>query len=402
MITAGTTSRSTLWKGSFAIVLALGMAAATFAQQIFGVLATFLIDEFRISRSQLGLLTTSAFVVGAICSPIAGGLVDRFGGRRVFAGSMALTCVAGLVMAVAPNFLVVALGAAIAGIALGCNNPTTNKLIAHTLAPGDRGVIMGFKQAGVQVGVFYIGFVIPALATAFGWRVAVACTIVVPLLVLLGTMKLIPPDPVSVDEAHGRSTSDLQGTVWWMTGYALLMGAGVATLVGYLPLYAHERLGYSVGAAGAVVGVIGAIGIASRIAWGWAAERRGHFAGSLVVMGAGSVAATLLLTGAEEVGAWLLWMAVVLIGATAVTWNVVGMLAIVAEVDDRAAGLASGYVQTGFYLGFVISPALFGYLVDRSGDYTLGWLCVAGVFAAATAIAIAWHWDRKYPSVTPY
>jgi predicted MFS family arabinose efflux permease len=370
------------------------MAAATFAQQIFGVLASFLIDEFDISRSQLGLLTTAAFIVGAIGSPIAGGLVDRVGGRRVFAGSMALVCLATLVMAAAPNFLLMIAGAGIAGVALGCNNPTTNKLIARILAPGERGVIMGFKQAGVQIGVFYIGLVIPALATEFGWRVAFASTIVVPLSVLVATLRLIPPDPATVNEPDAPSTRGLHGTVWWMTGYAVLMGAGVATLIGYLPLYLHERLGYSAGAAGIVIGIIGAIGIVSRIAWGWEAERKGHFARPLVMMGIGSVAATLLIMGAEAAGSWMLWVAVVLIGATAVTWNVVGMLAIVAEVDGRAAGLASGYVQTGFYLGFVFSPVLFGYLVDRTGEYTLGWLCVAAAFAAATGIALAWYVTR--------
>jgi MFS family permease len=112
------------------------------------------------------------------------------------------------------------------------------------------------------------------------------------------------------------------------------------------------------------------------------------------MMGIGSVAATLLIMGAEAAGSWMLWVAVVLIGATAVTWNVVGMLAILAEVDGRAAGLASGYVQTGFYLGFVFSPVLFGYLVDRTDEYTLGWLGVAGVFTAATGIALAWYVTR--------
>jgi predicted MFS family arabinose efflux permease len=305
-----------------------------------------------------------------------------------------MVCVATLSMAAAPNFLLMIVGAGLAGVALGCCNPTTNKLIAGNLPAGERGVIMGFKQAGVQFGAFFVGLVIPTLATAFDWRPALASIIVVPLLVIVATLKLIPPDPASPGELPIRTTGELHGTVWWMMGYAALMGAGVAILGGYLPLYAHERLGYSVQSAGIVVGVIGGIGIVSRIGWGWGAERRGSFAMPLVMMGAGSVAATLLIIGAGAVGSWMLWAAVVLIGATAVTWNVVGMLAIVAEVDGRAAGLASGYVQTGFYSGFVGSPVLFGYAVDRTGEYTIGWLAVAGVFAAATVLALAWHMSR--------
>jgi MFS family permease len=370
------------------------MAAGTAAQYVFGVLATFLIEEFDLSRSQIGLLTTAAFIVGAIGSPIAGRLVDRIGGRRVFVAAMAVVVVSIVAMASAPTYLVLLLGAAAAGIALCCCNPTTNKLIAESLPPGDRGVIMGFKQAGVQMGAFAIGFVVPTLATAWGWRTALSTTIVLPLAAAGGAIWLVARDPVGSD-GHGENrTGDLEPTVWWTSAYAVLMGAGVATIGTYLPLYAHERLGFSVRAAGVVVGVTGVTGIASRIVWGWGAARQGRIALPLAVLGAGSVAAIVLVMAADFAGSWLLWAGALLLGATAGSWNVVGMLAIVAEVDNRAAGLASGYVQTGFYSGFILSPVLFGLIVDRTGEYTLGWAAAVAVFAAATCLALLWRSRR--------
>jgi predicted MFS family arabinose efflux permease len=388
-------SGSVLWRGMFASILATGMAAATFAQFLFGVLARFLIEEFDISRSQLGFLTTSAFVVGAFASPVAGRLVDRIGGRRVFAAAMVLVVAANLLMAGAQGFPVMLAGAGIAGFALGCCNPTTNKLIAAHLPPGARGVTMGFKQAGVQIGAFVIGFGIPPIASAFGWRIALATTTIIPLIALVTALVFVPHDRMELKDTDVRSRDHLNATVWWMAGYAVLMGAGVATFSTYLPLFAHEKLGFSDTAGGLLIGVMGAIGIASRIAWGWGSERRGDFAVPLIAMAIGSVAATLLTISSTTAGSWLLWISAVLFGATAVTWNVVGMLAIVAEVDARTAGLASGYVQTGFYMGFVISPAAFGYLVDRSGEYTLGWSLIAVVFGAASFLAWAWYGRRK-------
>jgi predicted MFS family arabinose efflux permease len=154
-------------------------------------------------------------------------------------------------------------------------------------------------------------------------------------------------------------------------------------------------VGLSVKSAGALAAAIGLVGIASRVAWGWGTERIGQFSMPLAVMGLGSTVASLLLIAASGTNPWLLWVAAVLFGATAVTWNAVGMLAIVAEVSSDAAGTASGYVLSGFYAGFVVSPILFGYSVDRTGAYVWGWGGIALVFCAATAVALAWEASRR-------
>jgi nitrate/nitrite transporter NarK len=375
------------------------MAASTFVQFMFGVLARFLLDEFSISRSQLGLLTTAAFIVGGVGSVPAGNLTDRMGGRRIFMASLGLVIVATLGMAVAPSYAWLLLGATVGGGALATCNPTTNKMIAAHTDPGERGVIMGIKQAGVQIGAFVVGISVPATATALGWRTGLAVIAVVPALVILATLVLVPADPVAaVPAGRPESSTPLDPVVWWMTAYALLMGSGVAAFSSYIPLYAEEGVGLSVNAAGTVAATIGGIGIASRVLWGWAAERLGNFRKPLAYLGLGAVASTLLVIAAQSLGGWLLWIAAVLFGASAITWNAIGMLAILVEVSAEDAGRASGYVQTGFYGGFVVSPILFGYSVDVTGGYGLGWGSVAVVFLLATLLALGWEASRRQRS----
>jgi MFS family permease len=369
------------------------MAACTFAQFVFGVLAPYIIDEFGISRSELGFLTTSSFLVGGIASPFAGRLVDMMGGRRVFVASLLLTLGATALMAGAGAYGLMLAGAGLTGISLATCNPTTNKLIAEQVAPGERGVVMGVKQAGVQVGAFLIGILIPAAATAFGWRGALASTAVMPAAGVVGALGLVPRDPAYRPRAEVRTrpSTGAMATVKWLAVYAFLMGAGVAIIGIYLPLYAQEAVGFSIGAAGTLAGVIGLVGIMSRVGWGWGADRTGEFRRPLAIMALGSAAAALLALVSAHSEAWVLWLAAIAFGTTAVTWNVVGMLAVVAEVDSTEAGRASGYVQSGFYGGFVASPYAFGYSVDTTGTYDWGWAAVAVVFAAAALLAGVWQ-----------
>src|SRR2546430_10985472 len=58
------------------------MAVCTFLPYALGALGPFITDDLGITRTALGSLTTVMYAVGAVLSPVAGPLVDRFGGRR--------------------------------------------------------------------------------------------------------------------------------------------------------------------------------------------------------------------------------------------------------------------------------------------------------------------------------
>jgi predicted MFS family arabinose efflux permease len=378
---------------SFALVLAVAMGTSTYAGYAFGVLGPMIRQEFAISRFQLGLLTTCFFLVGGPLSLLAGRATDRYGARRVMILAFALASGAIVGMALAPGFGLMLLGAGAAGLALATGNPVTNKLIADHLPPGRRGLMMGSKQAGVQVGAFLAGAVLAPAAAAFGWREAFGASAAVPLAGLLAAVAIIPNRaPATPGSMASASVSDvLPPGIRWLAAYAFLMGSGVATVNAYLPLYLVEKAGASQAIAGAVVATIGVVGIGSRIAWGWASERMPSFTLPLLLLGIGAVVALVMVAAIERIGLWIAWPAAALFGASAVTWNAVGMLAVITESGSRLAGRASGVVTAGFYIGFVGSPMLFGLLVDARHEYGLAWLLVAAVFAATVAVVLGWR-----------
>ena len=375
------------------------MGATSFPGFAFGALGPFLVDDFDLSRSSLGLLTTLFFAVGGILSLVAGPMVDRFGGRTVMLGAFGVIGITILAIAGSPSYPLLLLSAAFGGASIAAANPTTNKLVAVHVPPGQRGVIMGFKQSGVQIGAFAAGAVLAPLAAWLGWRVALLLTAAIPLLGALGTLVVVPADRAGEPSSQSKSEKQapMDKAVWWLTTYAFLMGSGVSAVTAYLPLYAVERLDFSIQTAGAVAALIGLVGIAGRIVWGFVSERRSGFIWPLLMMAAGAVVSVLLMMAAEGNSA-LVWLGALLMGATAVTWNSVGMLAVIAMTGPAAAGRASGYVLFGFYGGFVISPLLFGTIVDNTERYDVAWSIVAAIFVLAALVIGAW---QRSGSLTP-
>lgn len=386
---------------AFGVVLALAMGTSTFAGYAFGVLGPSLVSEFDISRSQLGLLTAVLFLVGGPLSLVAGPATDRFGARRVMLIAFAIAAATLVGMALAPAYPALLIAAGLAGLALATGNPVTNKLVAVHLPPGTRGLVMGGKQAGVQVGAFLAGALLAPLAAQVGWRAALGWAAFVPVVALLAALVVVPRDgaPATAVAGEPEAPRSLPGGVRWLAAYAFLMGSGVAAVNAYLPLYLVEIGGASQALAGAVVATIGLVGIFSRLAWGWASERMPTFSLPLLILGGGAVVAIGLILAIERVGLWVAWPAAILFGATAVTWNAVGNLAVITESGTGLAGRATGLLTFGFYIGFVGSPVLFGLLVDATGSYALAWSLIGLGFAATVAVILGWRRSAAHAAV---
>ncbi|HZQ78068.1 MAG TPA: MFS transporter [Acidimicrobiia bacterium] len=397
----------------FVVTLTLGMAVCTFLPYALGALGPFITDDLGITHTALGSLTTVMYAVGAVLSPVAGPLVDRFGGRRSLLVSFAA---GGLGVAVAAaagrHYSGLVAGAAVFGVSVAFGNPATNQLAARVVHAGRHGIVTGVKQSGVQVGAFLAGVVLPGLAGVAGWRTALGGCAVLGGAGLVLTVRFVPGPSGSGEAASPTGTGGATATatpaaagglsragrrrldraVNRLTVYALLMGFGVGAVGAYLPLYAVEELGFSRGTAGLTAALMGLVGVIARVGWGRRHDRTlTPVIRSLGTLAVGSVAASGALWAAASLGSGIVWAGAALFGGTAVAWNALGMLAIVRDVDVAVAGRASGRVLLGFYVGFLAGPISFGWSVDHAG-YAAGWAAVTGVFVVASALTLAWIW----------
>ncbi len=379
------------WRASFAATLTLAMAMGSIMQFSLGVFGPLIMTDLDITRTTFGALNTSYFAVGAIASPLVGRLVDKVGGYPLLIGLFLIVGISFAGMALSPDLVWLWLAVALAGTANALMNPVTNELIATRLQPGKQGIITGLKQSGVQVSTFAAGTVLPPIAIVLGWRAAAGLIAVVSLASILSTSTArLTQSPESVAEKGVPRPVPLRGFVSWLMAYALLMGIGVSSFFTYLPLYAVETLGMSITAGGAAVGLIGFIGIFSRVAWGRRAELVPRPQQTLALIAAVAALSQSVLWAASLGATWLIWVAAIGLGASAAAWNVVGMLAVVRRFQGQGTGHASGVVLLGFFIGLTIAPVTVGASVDRTDSYGLAWAVVTGAFALAAVIAAAW------------
>ena len=365
------------------------MLASTFQFFAIAVLSSDIIDEFGISRRDLGFLAAVNTGAGALLAPKIGVWTDRLGGRLSTVAVLLISGAGLLWTSISTSYWMLLGASFVAGAPQGGGNPATNRLIGQHVPLGRRGLITGWKQSGVQLGAFLAGLTLPGAANAFGWRLAFVIYAVLILSMAVVALLWLPPDleDEPAPSTHtGIGHEPLPGIIHRLAVYGFLIGVFGGGVSRFLPLFSEEELGYSATVAGLVAALAGLLGIAGRVAWGIAIERGVDARRGLVVIAFGAVATAGMLIVAALTAPAVVWLCAAMIAFTSSAWNVVGMLTIIRESPGRDTGRASGVVMLGFLGGLTVGAPLMGWVVDATDDYVIGWL-VLGAFALAAAWA---------------
>ncbi len=376
-------------KAGLGAVSATTMATTTFPIIVASVLAASLIDEFEISRAQVGFLTTASTMIGAFLSPLGGRLTDSLGAVKsttltLLAGGITLTAIA-----LSPTYAVLIGAALLSGFPNAWGNPATNALVADNVAVGSRGVVTGVKQSGVQVGTFLGGLLLPVFAAWWNWRVAVLMFLAMPvggLIGMIGRKDTERHETTMSVLAEGK----LPTSINWIAAYGLISGFATSALIAFLPLFAEEDQLWSETMAGTILAAVGLTGIFSRVFWSrWSERSLGH--GRTLRILAWMTMFTSILLALASLGAlpsWVLVPAAFLFGAGAIAWNAVGMVAVMEIAPPHLLGKGTGVVLLGFLFGHSIGPPLMGWSVDTLGTYTPGWLATGALMALSAILAL--------------
>jgi len=356
------------------------------------ILAPFWRDALHLSLAQVGVLL-GAFDLGAMLLFIPLGVVaDRWGEPAVLAGGAVFTAAVAALAVLAHGFWPLALLLAAAGLGYGSGQTAGNQVVSEVFTAAGRGIAMGIRQAGLPIGGMFAATIVPPVATLFGWpaavgSIAVACA-VPGLLCWVGLRdvaeggSVVPPA-----RALARRVWGLLYTpgIWRTTWVAMLLVIAQFCYQDYLAFYMVDRFGWSKHAATGLLIVVNLGGVLGRLAWGALSDRRygGRRVPALAwCVGVGAVFPALLLAlpapaAAPEMTAIALAGGVLLLG-----WN--GLYStLITELAGRTLGAtAMGVSMTALYVSTMLSPPLFGWLVDTT-SYTVGWATLIGVTGLA-------------------
>lgn len=217
-----------------AAVAALGLlAAATGAlESVVTPTLPLLQRELSMSPAQGALLSITMLITGALLTPVAGSLGDRYGGKWVMLRLMAVVSVGGLVSSLAPNLPVLLLGQMLEGAMVGAM-PLSFILVRKHLPMGQAqvaiGLVSGLFVGGGMLGTLMAGPLAEGLSRH--WMFAIPTMVIVGATLLVRW--LMPDDPPSRSGAR----IDWPGLVL-LSGVllTLMLGLSMAPDVGSQPL----------------------------------------------------------------------------------------------------------------------------------------------------------------------
>ncbi|MEK7371318.1 MAG: MFS transporter [candidate division NC10 bacterium] len=356
-----------------------------------------LLEAFALSRLEVGLLLPAAYIGGLVFALPGGYLADRVGVRAAFVGGLLITGGPLVGAALAPSFPAFLGFLVVAGIGWSLVNPALARVILVLFAPRERGIAMGIKQMGLTLGGIASALVLPALAGAAGWRVAVGlCAAVVGLGALIA-WAVLSGFAAPAGAPDGGSSGGASAW-WWLgrPGLLVLFGAGLvlgmvqSAFLGYFPLFAVQGQGFTVVAAGGLLAAAQTGGALARLGLG-AASDRWHARGRppwLAATAAVSAMAFAVYAGwptGSPVAATVLAVGA---GVGALGW--VGLyLVLVAEVGGaHRAGLLTGVGMAFIILGILIGAPAFGAILEASDSWAAAWGSLA-VLSAVAALALS-------------
>ncbi len=364
------------------------MTVSTLSFFALAVAASELAVEFQLSKLQIGLLGAVNTAVGALLSPASGKFSDSVGGKNAVGTTLLFSGLSAVLLALSPNYLVLLGASAIGGVAQGLGNPATNTAISAGIADAKRGIVTGIKQSGVQTAVVIAGVAVPTMSAFFGWRSAMWLTAALSFSLFFG-LGLVPAKTQRGDEnttTTGHSTAPrLPMFVTQVAIYGFLLGSVGGGFGRFLPLFAEESVGLSVGRAGQVFALQGLVAVPARLTAGVLLDRGVSARKMMIIMATVGAGALLIVTASSGGRPNLLWIGTILAGLTLGTWNTAANLSMIRQGTN--AGKATGRLMLGFFLGLTVGGPAVGWSIDQFG-YTPAWIA-SSVLALLAAGAIS-------------
>jgi MFS family permease len=374
-----------------ALTAALGLFLNRAAIRVFsfGFFAKAMGQEFHAGRAKISLAFTIHNLTSALCIPLAGRLVDRYGPRRVL---LPFTALLGLILASswllsAAIWHLYAFYFALGVVSGGAGAMPYTDVVSHWF-DRHRGLAISVMMLGMGLGAIAIPSVAQRLVATLGWRLAYTVfgfsIVLVPLPVVAAFLKERPenmgllPDGAGVAQISTPvASSDVGLTVHAAVACVLfLVTASVHACFIHLPAILTDR--GSSGQLAALASSLFGVGLfIGRVGCGYLLDQ--VFAPRVAALLFAAVAIGIAFLGLGH-AIWSACIAAVLVGL-----GIGAEVDIIAYLTSRYFGLRSygaifGWIWAVFGVSGGLGAYLMGFGFDKTGSYVvplIGFFCAA-------------------------
>ena len=366
-----------------------------FHMLVLPMLFPFLKAQLGVGYVELGFALTVFAVVSALTQAPTGYLVDHAGARKILMMGLAIGGLALILLGLHLSYVSLIASAVLLGLANSVYHPADYAILSAHMDEARMGRAFSIHTFAGYLGGAVTPAIVAALVTVSGGVGALIASGAIAILVALLLVAMGIPEAGAHKKKPGNETAPKQAVITpaliTLTALFMLLSLSVAGInnFGVVALMSGYGASYSI-ANVALTAFLGA-SAAGVLAGGFLAdhtERHGYVAAACFAANA----AIVLLIALVTMPGW----------ALTATMTAAGFLSgVIAPSRDMlvrnaappgAAGRAFGIVSTGFNLGGIVSPLLFGWIMDQSAPH---WVFGASVIFMVATVVLSPFTERK-------
>jgi len=386
-------------------VVSVAHGGSHFCQLMVPPLFPWIAPAFGLNNTQLGLLMSVFFVVSGFGQAFAGFLVDRHGPDRVLFGGLVLLGVAALGLGASPNYALLLVFMAVAGLGNCVFHPVDYTILNARVQTPRLGHAYAAHGISGALGWAFAPVFVVGIAAVSSWRVslfAVAAAVAALLLFTwwqrasLGLPRTVPAkaEPVAEGPAPGSAAAGPASelaflrlpAVWACFGFFFVFAAALGGVQSFAPTAAAKLHG------------IGTEQVALCLSAYMVCSALGTVVGGVLIsdprrtaaVAAGGFAFAALMALVIVLGHWPAPWVPALCGVMGFGAGIAGPsrdLLVKQATPPGATGRVYGVVYSGLDAGLVVAPLAFGLMMD-AGLYRAVWFGVAALYLLLIASSL--------------
>lgn len=359
------------------------------------MLFPFLKEKLGVGYVELGFSLTTLAVVSGLTQAPTGYLVDHFGARKLLLGGLTLGGLALILLGLHLSYPALIACAVLLGLANSVYHPADYAILAEHMDEARMGRAFSVHTFAGYLGGAVTPAIVAALVTVSGGVGALIASGAIAIAVALLLVAMGIPEAGAHKKKPGNAAAPKQAVITpaliMLTVLFTLLSLSVAGInnFGVVALMSGYGTSYSI-ANVALTAFLGA-SAAGVLAGGFLADYTEHH-GYVAAACFAANAAIVLLIALVTLPGWALTATMATAGFLSGVIAPSRDMLVRNAAPPGAAGRAFGIVSTGFNLGGIVSPLLFGWIMDQSAPH---WVFGASVIFMLATVLLSPFTERK-------